>query len=691
MKPGTKLPKLALLVLSLAVILFGCGSDSTSTPPPPVVGGTIQGTPLALAGAVTTFAGAGHLDAPNACATDNTSLFVLDSGGTFVRKIVIATGESSLVAGVPGVSGSADGAGEAGLFYGASGIATDGTNLYVADTGNNTIRKVVVGTGVVTTLAGTAGSTGADDGAGATATFNTPRGIATDGTDLYIADTGNHAIRILHLADNTVTTLAGTAGVPGSADGTGTAASFTSPFALETDGAVVYVADTGNNTIRAIRLSDNVVTTLAGNAGVAGINDGTGTAAEFSSPTGLAFDGANLYIADTMNNEIRALRLSDNAVSTVAGNPTPGYADGTLADASFDYPAGVAITGGNLYVCDVNNSTLRKVVAATGVVTSFTRNPDFQADGTGAAAGIAFGNGVTTDGTNLYVADSSSNTIRKIVIATRAVTTLAGTANTSGADDGTGAAARFDSPRGITTDGTNLYVADTANNTIRKVSIATGAVTTLAGDAASPAGSADGTGAAATFSGPAGITTDGTFVYVADSGNHVIRRIVISTGVVTTFAGTAGSQGSAGGTGVAASFDNPTGITTDGRSLYVSSSGDHTVRRIVIDNAWVTTLAGTGYAADSTDGTGAAARFHEPRGLTTDGTSLYVIDTGNSTVRKIVISTGVVTTIAGTAGVPGWADGTGGNARFNGPTGITSDGVGLFVADPCNGEIRRIL
>ncbi len=191
-------------------------------------------------------------------------------------------------------------------------MAVDGAgNVFVADTWNHTIRKITP-TGVVTTLAGTAGSSGSADGTGATARFNEPFGVAVDGAgNVFVADTWNHTIRKI-TPTGVVTTLAGTAGfVEGSADGTGAAARFNEPYGVAVDGAGnVFVADTDNNTIRKITPS-GVVTTLAGTAGSSGSTDGTGAAARFYWPEGVAVDGAgNVFVADAVNYTIRKITPS---------------------------------------------------------------------------------------------------------------------------------------------------------------------------------------------------------------------------------------------------------------------------------------------------------------------------------------------------------------------------------------------
>lgn len=282
-----------------------------------------------------------------------------------------------------------------------------------------------------------------------------------------------------------------------------------------------------------------------------------------------------------------------SAVTTLAG--TPFSQDGTGADANFKYPAHIVRVGGDLFVADSNNHTIRQIVITTGGVTTLagTAGEFGSADGAGVVARFSSPSGITSDGTNLYVADYGNSTIRQIVIATGVVTTLAGSAGVSGSADGTGTAAEFNFPRGITSDGINLYVADTSNQTIRQIVIATGVVTTLAGTAGGFGSFSDGTGAAAGFSYPRGITTDNTNLYVTDNGNHAIRQIVIATGVVTTLAGNAGSFGSIDGTGAAAEFNYPDGIITDNTNLYVADTYNHTIRQIVIATGVVTTLAGT--------------------------------------------------------------------------------------------------
>ncbi len=327
------------------------------------------------------------------------------------------------------------------------------------------------------------------------------------------------------------------------------------------------------------------------------------------------------------------------------------------------------------------------------------------ADGLGTNAQFNNPNGTAVDANfNIFVADTGNNTIRKIITVETnwAVSTLAGLAAMTGTNDGSNSVARFNSPESLTVDSTdNVFVADTSNNVIRKVfSLGTNwVVKTIAGSAGTP-GSSDGTNSRAQFNGPQGITVGGNdTLYVSDTGNDTIRKL-ISQGtnwVVTTIAGTAGTNGGADGTNGLAQFNAPEGIAMDGAgNLYVADSGNNTIRKISpLGTNWiVTTIAGLAGVRGSNDGSNSGALFFSPGGITVDSaTNLYVTDSGNDTIREIVPSgplgtNWVVTTIGGIAGEPGYAGGSGTNALFTDPKGIAVNSFGnLFVDGPLTGGV----
>ncbi len=289
-----------------------------------------------------------------------------------------------------------------------------------------------------------------------------------------------------------------------------------------------------------------------------------------------------------------------------------------------------------------------------------------------------------------YVTDTTNHTIRRIS-AGGGVDTMAGGAGISGsADNATATNARFNLPAGLAVDtAKNVFVADTGNHTIRKITAA-GVVTTLAGSAGST-GFTDATGTAARFNSPAGLAVDASGnVFVCDAGNHTIRKIT-SARVVTTVAGSPGVSGTTNANGTSARFNSPQGIVVDpSGNLYVTDSGNHAIRKITPAGD-VTTFAGLAGTSGSTDATGGSARFNTPKAITLDASgTFHVADSGNHTVRKIT-SAGVVTTVAGLAGTSGTADGAGTTARFNSPSGIaaTPDGLNVYVADTTNHTIRR--
>jgi len=533
-----------------------------------------------------------------------------------------------------------------------------------------------------TTLAGL--PPGSADGTGIAAGFNNPEDVAVDSAgNVYVADTNNCTIRKITAA-GVVTTLAGKVAYPSNLDGTGSAANFAYPSGVAVDSAgTVYVADTNNNTIRKITPA-GVVTTLAGSAAQSGSTNGRSSTARFNKPWGVAVDNAgNVYVVDSGNGTIRKITPA-GVVTTLAGTAgQSGFADSTGSAAQFDAPSGVAVDNvGNVYVADTGNNTIRKITPM-GVVTTLagTAGQYGFADGTGGAAQFNNPRRVAVDNAgNVFVADSSNNAIREITPA-GVVTTLAGAAFQTGSADGTGSAARFNNPWGVTLDSAGtVYVADSGNSTIRKITPA-GAVTTLAGTAGRSDGYVDGTASAARFYGPKGVAVDGAgTVYVADTNNNAIRKIT-PTGVVTTLAGA----------GTGAQFDYPFGVAVDGAgNVYVADTLNDTIRKITPAGV-VTTLAGAAGQIGSADGTGSAAQFYYPTGVVADSAgNVYVADSSNYTIRKITPA-GVVTTLAGAAGQTGSAGGTGSFARFTYPEGVAADSAGyVFVADSVNYAIRKI-
>ena len=621
------------------------------------------------------------------------NVYVADNDNHTIRKITPAGIVSTLLAA----------GGSAVFFQSTSGVAVDSAgNVYVANSSNDTINKITPG-GAVSVLAGAPyqhfvyGITEVGDGRDGTGTdarFLRPAGLATDSAgNVYVADYGNHTIRKITPA-GVVTTLAGIAGQSGSADGNGTAARFAGPQTVAVDGAGnVYVGD-ASSTIRKITPAGDV-TTLAGLYGAAGSADGTGSAARFFRPRVAADNAGNIYVTDFENHTVRLVTPA-GVVTTYAGVAgQKGSADGTGAAARFTYPMGVGVDAlGNVYVGDSANFTLRKI-APGGVVTTFAALPGGfgTPDGTGSAARFYFPQGVTVDNSgNVYIADFYNHSIRKISPG-GVVTTLAGLTgySSSYAVNGAGSAARFYYPSGVAVDNNgNIYVAEAGTNSIRKVT-SDGVASTFAGPAGAYIfGHQDGAGASATFSYPEGIAVDsaGT-VYVADSGNSIIRKIT-PAGDVSTLAGTAGSTGAVDAMGAGARFNSPLALTVDAAgNVFVADTHNHTIRKITPSGS-VTTIAGAAGSTGSIDGSGIVARFNNPCGIAVDQLgNLFVGDANNLTIRKIAPD-GTVSTIAGRAGIIGSADGIGAAANFNYPSSIAVDRSGtLYVADEFNHAIRK--
>jgi DNA-binding beta-propeller fold protein YncE len=509
---------------------------------------------------------------------------------------------------------------------------------------------------------------------GPAAHFADPWSFAKDGGKLYLLD--GETVRAVDLASAEVTTLAGAFGMAGGDDGTGTAARFFQPSGIVATGGALYLTDTENHTLRKIDLGSGAVTTVAGAYEQGGTTDAIGTDARFQEPEGLAFDGAgHLFIADTDNDTIRKMDLASGAVSTIAGTAgMPGSTDGARGIGLLDKPKAIAWDGSGLWIIDSGTQSIRHADpdGTIGTLATFDTVP----------AGIAFDAGA------VLVALGDQRIVR-IDPMTQAVTTLAGGLKQSGFLDGAAGDARFSRPAGLLADGAGkLYVADGGNYALRVIDLASGAVTTFAG--AASIGSEDGIGGTARFWAPAGfaVSTAG-IAYVTDGNNHTIRRVALDSQTVTTLAGAAGKMGNADGSSGDARFYQPSGIALDDAAqiLYIADGGNHAVRKMDLSSGTVSTLAPSAMSgADLT-------RLSSPDGLFLDGNRLFVSDHDLHVIAAIDLSASAMT-LALFAGKPnegGTTDGSGSAARFYGPSGIAGDGSGnLYVADVLNDAVRAI-
>ena len=558
-----------------------------------------------------------------------------------------------------------------------------------------------------TTYAGSTGGVGFCDGPVGIARFKNPIAVATDATgNIYLADTGNHTIRKI-APGGMVSTIAGKGGVSGNFDGNGGHARFSYPGGIALDpSGTVFVADTGNHTIRKISPSGEV-TTLAGEAGISGHSDGLGIAAHFFSPTAITrAPNGDLFVADTANHLIRRI-TPDGLVSSFAGNAgTAGSSDGGPDVARFYSPKALTIDNeGTLYLADSDNCLIRKI-SPEGNVTTLAGQVRFSdnIDGIGTAASFYDPQGIVVDAAhNVYVADPSSGTIRRIAASDNMVTTLAGDINATGVGriDGIGTATLFNEPRGLalTTDGA-LLVADSGNHALRKVT-PDAVVSTFAVTPPAEYGAIDAAGTSARFRSPFGLTADGNGnLYIADTGNRTIRRISPS-GEVTTIAGTAGLTGATDAVGSAARFMSPRAVALGpGGVAYVAdvvSTRDSTIRKILPDGT-VSTLAGTPGTLPP------AETLYYLSGLAVDSASnVFVADltsirkiTPQGTSTLLAGQNRIVTIIPGGGTTLGWritspVDGTGTAAYFNNTSGIAIDANrNLFVTEGGSSLIRKV-
>ncbi|MEO6323241.1 MAG: hypothetical protein ABIT01_07150 [Thermoanaerobaculia bacterium] len=613
----------------------------------------------------------------------------------------VARGQSytfTHLAGSTGGMGFEDGPGSVARFDSPTGIAADGAGVFFVADLSGTIRRIVRATGEVTTFAGNGGF-GLVDGPGHLASFGWLEGLVRVGGTLYVAESlGVRKIDLTTRAVSTVCPFPGASGI--SADATGRLWVSGSSGVARIDpvsGKATQVSQQGardvafdgNHTvyfasghaIYAIDTTTLQVTIAAGSPSSFGNGDGPAATARFYNPLGLLVDATGALFITTEANTIRM--LYQGTVSTLAGIFWfSGAADGVGSAARFFRPTKMTIDEtGSLLVADSHNGTVRLVDRVTGSVTTISGRPSQAGyvDDTGTAARFSSPDSVALDsGGSLYIGDTENHVIRRIDPAGN-VTTLAGLAGTSGSADGSGAGARFFRPRGVALDGAgSLYVADAGNHTIRKISLANGEVTTPAGSPGVP-WLTDGIGTSAGFGFPTALSADGQgMLWIADCeeepGHYCsLRRLELATFEVKTWAG---------------GFDGP-GLAAGADAVYLSEGGRRYIVRIDKVTKALKRLTGTGqYGA--ADGAPNVATFSRPGGMAFDGNGrLLVLDEGAGTLRRVDLTTGWVSTLAGKAFDWQNTDGTAGFARFANPRGLAraADGT-LHVVDNFSHDVR---
>ncbi len=631
------------------------------------------------------------LRSPNAVATDASgNRYIADTGNHRVRRIDALSGIITTITG----NGRAGFSGDNGPAVAASlssprGVAIDSAgNIYIADTDNNRIRKVDLTTGVITTIAGGGTNSPGDNAPATSAMLDHPWGIAIHETGtIWFAESGldTGQGRVRRILSGTITTIPG---------------SFSAPSAVAVDRTGnVYVAETGNHRIQKIAAGSGALSVLAGNgtAGYSGDNS-SATAAMLNFPSGVAVDagGNAVYIADTQNNRIR--KVSAGTITSIVA-----------PDAGLKAPGGIATDGGkNLYIADTGNHLVRRVSSSNVIATIAGADVarTLGDSGPAAAARLNSPSGIAVDSSgNLAIADSNNSRLRYVDAATRTILTRAGTGDAGySGDNGPAGGAMISAAFGAAFDvGGGIFIADTNNNLIRRIAAdSTHVITTVAGNRQSGFSGDDSAATLATLRLPYGVAVDTAGnVYIADTLNNRVRKVSAATGNIMTIAGTGLLEtvpGEIGDNGPArlAVVSSPLGVAVDSAgNVFIADTGHNRIRKISTDRI-ITTVAGTGgqgFAGDN--GPAVAAALSQPSGVAVDTAgNIYIADTLNNRIRKVSGQTGTISTIAGNdvSGYSGDGDPLPAtSATLAYPTGVGVDSEGnVFFTDRINDRVRAI-
>ncbi len=574
------------------------------------------------------------------------------------------------------------------------GMAVDtGGNLYIAEW-TEVVQEVHAGSGIITTVAGNGqGGYSGDGGLAMQAELTQPEGVAVDGAgNVFIADLGNNRVREVHAGSGIITTVAGNGQAGFSGDGgPATEAELNLPYGLAVDGAGnLYIGDWDNNRVREVHAGSGVITTAVGNGqrGYGG-DGGPATQAELSlSGSGVAVDSAgNLYVGDSVNHRVREVLAATGVIDTIAGNGQAGFAgdDGPATQAEVGQPESVAVDGaGNVYIDDYSNYRVREVHADSGIITTVAGNGvrGYSGDGGPASQAACLVEGVAVDSAgNLYIADGSGKRVREVRAGTGVITSIAGMESRGYRGDG-GSATRAELyyPTGIALDSAgDLLIADSENSWVREVHAGTGIITRLAGSSEWGYSGDGGPAVQAQLDHPMGVAVDGAGdAFFADTGNNRVREVNARSNTVSVVAGN--GQGPAngapvgdGGPAIQAYVVEPLCVAVDNAGdLYIAEVTGR-VREVHAGTGIIDAVAGSGKYGYSGDGGPATqAELSIVSGVAVDAVgNLYIADSANNRVREVPAGSGTINTVAGN-GQAGFS-GDGGpatQAELNYPDGL---------------------
>ncbi len=611
------------------------------------------------------------------------------------------------------------------------GVFVDaGGNIFIADTDNSVIREVTASNGNIITVAGNgiAGYSG-DGGAATSAQLYDPYGVFVDGTgNIFIADTDNCLIR--KVSSGNISTFAGnsTLSVPCGYAGDGgpaTSAQLDEPEGVFADASGnIFIADTDNSVIREVTSANGNIQTVAGIYYDFAANDvcnysgdgGLATSAYLCLPAGVFVDSAgNIFIPDTENLVIREVVAASGNIETIAGNNAlgAGYSGdgGPATSAQLNYPNNIFVDGsGDIFIADTDNFVIREVLADGNIQTNIGNHTlAYSGDGGSATnSELDTPGGVSVDDAgDIFIADSINSVVREVVTATGDIQTVAGsgTAGYTG-DGGAATSAELNSPEGVFVDSAgNIFIADTNNSVIREVVASSGNILTVAGNGTAGYTGDGGAATSAELSGPFGVFVDSAEnIYIADTGNSVIREVAASSGLISTVAGNGTvcdpptSTCGDGGVATSAQLSFPSGVFVDvSEDILIADTLDFRIREVTASNGIIATVAGTGGRGYAGDGAAAtSALLDTPYGLFVDTAGdIFIADTDNAVIREVVAATGNIQTVAGNNAAGAGFSGDGGQstvAQLNSPSGLFGDGAGdLFIADTDNSRIRKLV